>query len=101
MSEYRLEENAKNVIVTAPGTPLAGALKDAYDYLVNSVFPLTDDPAINCRNYIIVLVTDGLEECFGNPCSGGPSGKGPAGELGRLTLPENPSGARALAHGND
>jgi hypothetical protein len=101
MSEYRLEENARNVVTTAPGTPLAGVLKDAYDYLVNSVFPLTDDPAINCRNYVIVFVTDGLEECFGNPCSGGPTGKGPAGDLGALLLPENPAGARAAAHAND
>ena len=60
MSEYRLEENARNVVVSAPGTPLAGALYDAYNYFVNAVFPLTDDPAINCRNYIIVLLTDGL-----------------------------------------
>jgi len=101
MSEYRLEENARNVVVSAPGTPLAGALHDAYNYLVNAVFPLTDDPAINCRNYIIVLVTDGAEECFGNPCSGGPTGLGPAGDLGALALPESPSGARAAAHAID
>ena len=101
MSEYRLEENARNVVVTAPGTPLAGALHDAYDYFVNAVFPLTDDPAINCRNYVIVLLTDGLEECFGNPCSGGPTGNGPSGDLGALLLPENPAGARAAAHAID
>ena len=95
MSEYRLEENARNVVVSAPGTPLAGALHDAYNYFVNAVFPLTDDPAINCRNYIIVLVTDGAEECFGNPCSGGPTGLGPAGDLGAVLLPESPAGARA------
>jgi hypothetical protein len=101
MSEYRLEENSRNVITSAPGTPLAGSLHDAYNYFVNAVFPLTDDPAINCRNYVIVLVTDGIEECFGNPCSGGPTGLGPAGDLGALALPENPPGARAAAHAID
>ncbi len=110
MSEYRLEENARNVVVSAPGTPLAGALHDAYNYFVNAVFPLTDDPAVNCRNYVIVLVTDGAEECFGNPCAGGPTGKGPAGDLGALLLPSVPAsspgpppvpGARELAHAAD
>jgi Neisseria PilC beta-propeller domain len=101
MNEYRLEETARDVVVTAPGTPLAGALKDAYDYFVNAVFTLTDDPSINCRNYIIVFLTDGLEECFGNPCSGGTTGKGPAGDLGAVLLPENPPGARATAHAAD
>ena len=51
MSEYKLEEDARSVIATAPGTPLAGALHDAYNYFVNSVFTQTDDPSINCRSY--------------------------------------------------
>jgi hypothetical protein len=101
MSEYRLAEDANNVIVTAPSTPLAGALKDAYTYFVNSVFPQTDDPAINCRNYIIVLLTDGIDEAKSNPCVGGPTGNGPSGDLGAVALPENPPGARALAHAAD
>ena len=66
---YTLDEDAKEVAVTAPGTPLAGALLDAYNYFVNSVFPTPTeaappDPAIDCRNYIIVFVTDGHDECW-------------------------------------
>ncbi|HEY6146764.1 MAG TPA: PilC/PilY family type IV pilus protein, partial [Thermoanaerobaculia bacterium] len=101
MSEYTLAEDARNVIVTAPGTPLAGALSDAYHYFVNSVFPQADDPAINCRSFIVVFLTDGLDECFSNPCVGGPTGKGPSGDLGAVVLPENPPGARAAAHAAD
>ena len=82
MQEYTLEEDARNVVVTAPGTPLAGALKDAYDYFV-------------------VLLTDGLDECYSNPCAGGPTGLGPSKDLGVVTLPENPAGARALARAAD
>ena len=29
------------------------------------------DPAIDCRNYIIVYVTDGHDECSSDPCVGG------------------------------
>ncbi len=101
MDEYTLAEDARNVVVTAPGTPLAGALRDVYTYLVNSVFPQDDDPNINCRKYVVVFLTDGLDECFSNPCSGGPTGKGPAGDLGELLLPESPPGARALAAAAD
>ena len=37
-SAYGLEEDAKEVALTAACTPLAGALLDAYNYFVNSVF---------------------------------------------------------------
>ena len=101
MDEYSLAEDARNVVVTAPGTPLAGSLRDVYNYFVNSVFPQDDDPNINCRKYIVVFLTDGLDECFSNPCIGGPTGKGPAGDLGELVLPESPPGARAFAAAAD
>jgi hypothetical protein len=101
MSEYSLAEDANNVVVTAPGTPLAGALLDAYHYFVNSVFPQTDDPAINCRNYLIVLLTDGFDEAKSTPCVGGPTGNGPSGDLGAIALPSSPPTARGLAHAAD
>jgi hypothetical protein len=98
MSEYTLAENAHDVIMTAPGTPLAGVLRDAYNYFKNSVFPQTDDPAINCRDYKIVYVTDGIDSALADPCSGGTiSGKGPAGDLGAIKLPESSKDARLAA----
>ena len=100
-SAYRLEEDAKEVAVTAAGTPLAGALLDAYNYFVNSVFPPptsgAPDPAIDCRNFIIVFITDGHDECGSDPCTGGTSGGGPAGDLGAVPLPESAPGRRAAA----
>src|SRR5262249_43386048 len=36
---YTLEEDAKEVVVTASCTPIAGVLKDALDYFTKSVFP--------------------------------------------------------------
>jgi hypothetical protein len=101
MSEYHLEESARNVVTTAPGTPLAGALRDAYNYFVNSVFPQTDDPSINCRDYKIIFVTDGIDSADADPCTGGSNGTGPAGDLGTVALPESVSGARAAAHAVD
>lgn len=110
MNEYSLAEDARNVIATAPGTPLAGALWDAYNYFNNSVFPQTDDPAINCRSYIIVLMTDGLDECFSDPCLGDATHPlGVSGDLGSILLPSNPmaspplipQSARELAHAAD
>jgi Neisseria PilC beta-propeller domain len=102
---YTLSEDAKEVVVTAPGTPLAGALLDAYNYFVNSVFPTppggAPDPAIDCRNYIIVFVTDGHDECSSDPCLGGTTGLGPAGDLGQVLLPESASGRRAAANSID
>jgi len=93
---YTLAEDSKEVAVTAPGTPLAGVLFDAYNYFVNSVFPPptngAPDPAIDCRNYIIVYVTDGHDECSSDPCVGGPTGLGPAGDLGQVALPESVPG---------
>jgi len=102
---YTLAEDAKEVAVTAPGTPLSGVLLDAYNYFVNSVFPTppggAPDPAIDCRNYIIVYVTDGHDECSSDPCVGGPSGLGPAGDLGQVLLPESAPGRRAAANALD
>jgi len=103
---YTLEEDAKEVVATAPGTPLAGALLDAYNYFVNSVFPAptgsaAPDPAIDCRNYIIVLLTDGNEECAADPCGGGPTGFGPSKDLGDVLLPESAPGRRAAANAAD
>jgi hypothetical protein len=99
---YTLEEASREVVATASGTPLAGALLDAYNYFVNSVFPGptlsgAPDPAIDCRNYIVVFVTDGRDECGSNPCSGGTTGNGPAGDLGEVLLPESAPGRRAAA----
>jgi len=102
---YRLEEDAKEVAVTASCTPLAGALLDAYNYFVKSVFPPptsgAPDPAIDCRNYIIVFITDGHDEAGSDPCTGGTSGGGPAGDLGAVTLPESAPGRRTIAAGLD
>ncbi len=102
---YTLAEDAKEVVVTAPGTPMAGVLLDAYNYFVNSVFPTptngAPDPAIDCRNYIIVYVTDGHDECSSDPCVGGLTGNGPAGDLGEVLLPESFPGARAAANAID
>jgi hypothetical protein len=103
---YRLEEDAKNVVVTAPGTPLAGSLIDAYNYFKNSVFQQPDDPAIDCRNHIIVFITDGIEECEGSPCRGaglepGNSSGGPSKDLGLMPLPESAPGLRVIANSLD
>jgi hypothetical protein len=99
---YTLAEDAKEVVVTAPGTPMAGVLIDAYNYFVNSVFPAPPggipDPSIDCRNYIIVYVTDGHDECSSDPCVGGSTGNGPAGDLGQVLLPESVPGSRTAAN---
>jgi hypothetical protein len=104
-SAYTLAEDAKEVAVTAPGTPLSGVLFDAYNYFVNSVFPTppggAPDPAIDCRNYIVVFVTDGHDECSSDPCLGGLLGTGPAGDLGNVPLPESVPGSRTAANAID
>jgi hypothetical protein len=87
MSEYRLEESARDVVVISPGTPIAGSLRDAYNYFKNSVFQ-QNDPFATCRLHKIVLITDGLDSSGADSCSGGPnSGKGPAGDLGQIQVP--------------
>ena len=74
-----------------PGTPLAGALHDAYNYFKNTVFMQTDDPSINCRDYKIIFVTDGIDSADADPCIGGTSPKGgPSGDLGDILLPSTP-----------
>jgi hypothetical protein len=114
---YRLEEDAKEVVLTATSTPVAGVLRDAYNYFVNAVFPPASnypwtglgtppapDPSIDCRKYIIVYITDGKDECGADNavCTGGTiSGNGPAGDLGEVLLPESAPGRRAAAAGLD
>jgi hypothetical protein len=106
MTEYTLEENARNIVTTAPGTPLAGSLRDAYNYFFNSVFKLTDDPSISCRDYKIIYVTDGIDSVNADPCgrdpgTGGPlSGNGPAGDLATVVLPGSARHANHLADPN-
>jgi hypothetical protein len=93
---YSLAEDAKNVVVTAPATPIAGSLADAYNYFKESVFPQTDDPRMSCRNHMIVFLTDGNESCEGKFCTGGTiSGRGPSGDLAEMALPEQNPGERA------
>ena len=45
-------------------TPLAGSLQAISDYMI----PIrSTDPATMCRDYSVVLVTDGVESCGGDP----------------------------------
>ncbi|MDD9966116.1 MAG: VWA domain-containing protein [Myxococcales bacterium] len=47
-------------------TPLAGSLLAMEDYIV----PIrATDPAVACRGYSVILVTDGAESCNGDPAS--------------------------------
>ncbi|HWZ85522.1 MAG TPA: PilC/PilY family type IV pilus protein [Thermoanaerobaculia bacterium] len=110
---YTLEEDAKEIVVTSIGTPVAGVLRDAYNYFVNGVFPPASnypwtgsgsppapDPSIDCRKYIVVYITDGKDECGADNaiCTGGTiSGNGPAGDMGQVLLPESAPGRRAAA----
>jgi len=114
-NEYTLAEDAINVVTTTPNTPVAGAIYDAYKYFQESVIPdaaKTNDPAINCRNYIVVYITDGLETCHANACQGtgadsqpGNTGVYPDGgvskDLGLIPLPDSPPGSRAAANALD
>jgi hypothetical protein len=102
LTAYTLEESMNDTVIASGNTPIAGALKDVYQYLKLSVFPDTSDPDINCRNYMVVFVTDGLETCGGNACSGagleaGNSNGGVSKDLGLMALPESAPGMRALA----
>jgi MYXO-CTERM domain-containing protein len=47
------------------GTPDAGSLFSVHDYLNTSVIPL--DPAAACRPYGVILLTDGADNCIGDP----------------------------------
>ncbi|HXM76398.1 MAG TPA: hypothetical protein VN971_06465, partial [Thermoanaerobaculia bacterium] len=102
LTAYTLEESMNDTVIASGNTPIAGALKDVYQYLKLSVFPDTSDPDINCRNYMVVFVTDGLETCGGNACSGagaeaGNANGGVSKDLGLMALPESAPGMRALA----
>ena len=48
MSEYSLAEDSSNVVVVSPATPIAGSLRDAYNYFKNTVFA-QNDPFADCR----------------------------------------------------
>jgi len=51
------------VRATGP-TPIAGSLQAIEDYVV----PIrATDPELSCRNYSVILVTDGAESCGGDP----------------------------------
>jgi hypothetical protein len=47
-------------------TPLAGALSSAGTFLSTA---LGSDAASSCRNYSVILITDGMETCGGNPAN--------------------------------
>ena len=47
-------------------TPLAASLKAAGDYFKKTVIP--NDGSKACRSSYVILVTDGLETCNGDPC---------------------------------
>ncbi|MBI4208798.1 MAG: PQQ-binding-like beta-propeller repeat protein [Deltaproteobacteria bacterium] len=47
-------------------TPLAASLKAAGNYFKNTVIP--NDGSKVCRSSYVILVTDGLETCSGDPC---------------------------------
>src|SRR5262249_46698254 len=49
-------------------TPLAGALTSAHDFL-STAQVFGSDPAISCRSYNVILITDGIETCNGNPAA--------------------------------
>src|SRR5215831_4617324 len=136
LNAYSLAENANNVVMPAPGTPIAGVLLDAYKYFKNTVFPDAmpvsagghGDPAASCRRYLIVFITDGIDECnsgppdaahptrvnrscsgpgvetivtSGDPSLGDNTADGVAGDLGRIKLPEINVGDRAAAHASN
>jgi outer membrane protein assembly factor BamB len=48
-------------------TPLARSLTKALNYFQGTVIP--NDPSRACRQNYVILVTDGLETCGGNPCN--------------------------------
>ncbi|HJK95636.1 MAG TPA: MopE-related protein [Polyangiaceae bacterium LLY-WYZ-14_1] len=53
------------VRATGP-TPIAGSLQAIEDYVV----PIRGtDPALDCRTYSVILVTDGAESCGGDPAA--------------------------------
>ena len=47
-------------------TPLAGSLHSVFDYMQPII---TTDPCTACRQYSVILVTDGAESCNGDPSS--------------------------------
>ena len=51
-------------------TPLGNALDDAYEYLRTDLIP--SDPQSGCRNYYVLLITDGVQECPAGQDGGDP-----------------------------
>ena len=59
-------------IVTDGTTPIANSLWDAYDWYQESITTGTwsNDPLSACRQWYVVLITDGEESCGLNACDG-------------------------------
>jgi Tfp pilus tip-associated adhesin PilY1 len=49
-------------------TPLKNSIDDSYQYFSQDVLK-RDDPLKSCRKNFVILLTDGLETCGGNPCT--------------------------------
>ncbi len=79
-------------------TPLAGALLAAKAYLAK-IKAL--DPIADCRNYGVILVTDGAETCLGDPVAAAAELLGDLGiqtyVVGFSVLPEERSSLNAIA----
>jgi len=59
-------------IVTDGATPIANTLWDAYDWYQTTITtpPWSIDPLSACRQWYVVLITDGEESCGLNACNG-------------------------------
>ena len=72
---YKLQDEARRPFLARGGTPLAASLADFkswYDGWVSKAeHPTNGDEAFlaGCRNVSVVLVTDGVETCGGDPVS--------------------------------
>ncbi len=49
-------------------TPLKNCIDDSYQYFSQDVLK-REDPLKSCRKNFVILLTDGLETCGGNPCT--------------------------------
>ncbi len=61
-------------IVSSGSTPIAASMMDAYDWYVSlraGDGAWTQDSLDLCRNWYIILITDGEEQCGGDPCGTG------------------------------
>lgn len=64
-------------------TPLKNSIDDSYQYFSQDVLK-RDDPLKSCRKNFVILLTDGLETCGGDPC-------GAATNIWKNTKPYNVS----------